>query len=109
MGVTALQILHRHKPSPRGLGNGLHPVLDLELREDMAHLGLDGLVADLEGGGDLAIRAAGDHEPQHVKLARRERVECSVVGRESRHSRIDIGSTADLQPWPSAGAPFASR
>src|SRR6187549_783655 len=57
--------------SERGLDQ-LGERVDLQLLHDLGAVRLDGLDADVEAFGDLAVHAARDHERHHLALALRE-------------------------------------
>jgi hypothetical protein len=51
---------------------------ELQLPQHRAHVGLDGLRADVELAGDLLVRVAPRDEPEHLALPRRELVELGI-------------------------------
>ena len=80
------------KPMAERESRGGRARRDFELREDVAHVTVDRLLAERELGGNLPIRAAGCHEPQHLKLARRESVLCTAnAGRRARSEGVEMG------------------
>src|SRR5262245_59700136 len=62
----------------------------VELREDVAHVAVDGLLAEREVGGDLSVRAAGRDEPQNLELALREAARGRGCRRRARTQRVDV-------------------
>src|SRR5207247_7981148 len=68
---------------------GRRPRGDAQLREDVLHVAGDGVLADHERGGDLAVAPTGRDEAQHLELARREAVVGS--GRPRQSERVDPG------------------
>ena len=61
----------------RGRGR---PGGDAQLREDVLHVPGDGVLAEHERRGDLAVRPAGGDEPQHLELAATQAVRIVPVG-----------------------------
>src|SRR5262245_10199421 len=53
---------------------------DVELVEEVAQVGLDGLRAQEQLGGDLRVRPAVADEPRHLELALGERLDAHAVG-----------------------------
>src|SRR5262245_2717760 len=58
-----------------GEHDGLDPVAEAELLEDVGDVGLDGCLADEELLPDLVVGQAAGDEPQNIPLARGEFVE----------------------------------
>ena len=50
----------------------LATAVDAQLRQDVAHVALDGEDAELERGGDLLVRGARGDQSGHLLLASRE-------------------------------------
>src|SRR5439155_9993392 len=69
-----------------------------ELREDVLHVAGDGVLADHERRGDLAVALAGGHEPQGLELASGEPVRLTTcVASEERHDTRKIGDGAEAR------------
>src|SRR5208283_6059739 len=66
---------------------GMRAVLGAQLRQDISHLTLYGLLAQREGPGDLFIRVALRDQPQDAYLCRRERVVRRMLRQLERHFR----------------------
>src|SRR3954454_15774369 len=70
-----------HLP-PHGVTDRLRPRVQAQLVEDVAHVELDGVLAEAEAVGQLPVRGdAVDHQLEHFALAVGERV---GVGRRRR-------------------------
>src|SRR5207253_3008784 len=52
-----------------GVDDRLHPRVQVQLLEDVAHVVLDRVLGDVEVLGDLAVAHALGHELQHLELA----------------------------------------
>src|SRR5438552_9813843 len=52
-----------------GVDDRLHPRMQVQLLEDVAHVVLDRVLGDVEVLGDLAVAHALGHELQHLELA----------------------------------------
>jgi hypothetical protein len=57
------------EPRLVGEDDRLHPVAELELRQQPRHVFLHGGLAEDRGGGDLGVRQALRDQPEHVPLA----------------------------------------
>ena len=62
-----------------GEDRGLDAVLQIELGEDAADVGLDGLLADYQLAGDLAVAVPAGDEVEDLAFARREGLEAGRV------------------------------
>src|SRR4051794_16305213 len=49
--------------------DGLHAVAQGELGEDVGDVGLDGSLADVQGGGDFGVALSGSQRAEHFALA----------------------------------------
>ena len=74
----------RHQALAKGEGGGLHPVLEVQLLEDVLQVVLDGVLGDRQGRGDLLVAPALRHQLEHALLARGQlgagRRGCGVAG-----------------------------
>ena len=61
------------EPGPRRLRGGRGAGRLTELPQDVRHVPVHGVLAEDERRGDLAVRVTGGNEPEHVRLAPRER------------------------------------
>src|SRR5579863_834062 len=82
---------------PEGVGHQLRPVLEPELVEQSADVGLDGFFADEEALGNLPVGFSEGDLAQDFELAGRDRVgSASARGRSGEdatgYGRIDEGS-----------------
>src|SRR5208282_3425662 len=66
---------------------GMRAVLGAQLRQDISHLTLDGLLAERERPGDFLVRVALRDEPQDAYLRRRERVVRRMLRQLEGHFR----------------------
>src|SRR5262249_50940153 len=67
------------------------PRVGLELREDVADVALDGLLADEELRSYVRVRHAVGEELEDLPLARRQHVGLVLAGQEGRHQgRVDV-------------------
>jgi hypothetical protein len=84
--------------------DGLGPVTDVELGEDVCHVGLGGAFADHQPRGDLEVGVPVRHETEDLLLPRRELVEAGLEVRARRtegepvdhgagHRRVDDGAS----------------
>ena len=65
----------------------MRAILGAQLRQDVSHLALDGLLAELECPGNLFVCISLRNEPQDAYLRRRERVIRGVLGQLERYLR----------------------
>src|SRR5262249_37284746 len=71
--------------------NGLRPRVRLELGEDVAHVALDGLLADEELRCHVLVRHPVGEQLQDLALAARQHVVLVLAGQERGHQRrIDV-------------------
>ena len=82
-GVVSSAAIH---PVAHDIRRGLGPALEAELREDRAHVVLDGLVRQEDGVGDLLVRAPVGQEQEDLPLLPRSGV----------RRLVDIGAGRDL-------------
>src|SRR4051794_10955253 len=68
----------------------LYPRGDVELAEQVAHVGFDGLDAEEQLGGDLGVGLAVDDEPCHLELALRERLEAAAIRHAGSRAAMDV-------------------
>ncbi len=81
----------------RGPGGDLGARGEAELAEDVADVGLDGPLAENEGGGDLSVRLAPADERRHVALARGQPAE-GLLGSLARCERRGRGNEVGRAP-----------
>src|SRR5687768_3744414 len=79
------QVFRRHDAACERPHGRLRAVLRTELGQDVSHVCLDGLFADVEGGGDVLVRLAERDVPKHLELARSE----IVGGVRAQHAVTD--------------------
>jgi hypothetical protein len=60
------------EPEPLSAGGRGEARVDVELAEDVRHVRRDGLLADEEPVGDLAVGESVGEQPEHLDLSRRE-------------------------------------
>src|SRR5947209_7059791 len=75
--------------------DGLRPRVRLELREDVAHVALHGLLADEELRRDVGVRHPVGEELEDLPLPRREHVVLVLAHEERGHQgRVDVALAA---------------
>jgi hypothetical protein len=83
------------EPGLVGQDYGLHSVPQVQLGQDMPHVGLDGAFLDDKPFGDLGIRQALGDQPEHVELPASQLAEYG--GHRSR-GPDGAGEAADQTP-----------
>jgi hypothetical protein len=69
-----------------GEHDGLHPIVELELGEDTADVGLHGRFGEDESFGDLRVGVSGGDLDEYFALPRCERCQDLVGGRRARRA-----------------------
>src|SRR5262249_12025269 len=80
---------------------------DAHLVEDVAQVGLDGLLAQEQLRGDLRVGLAVDDEPGHLELASGQRPDASPVGGAWPGAPVDV--MPELSQLPLRALPVAPR
>jgi hypothetical protein len=83
---------------PGGDGDGLQPRRGVQLRIEVAHVRVDGVVADAHPRGDLLHRQPGDEQFERVVLARRQAV-VGAGGREPSQQRQHLMLPKSYHQW----------
>ena len=83
--------------------------MDLELFHDVRPVGFNGLDADVELLGDLAVHAAGDHQLEHLALALRELGKTRAVNAAALVALARLGIALDAILHHRHHAPVVER
>src|SRR4051794_23158545 len=101
-----LRRLRLDEPAADRVAHELHAVAHAELAQQVAAVGLDGLLAEVEDLADLLVRVRLGDQLEDLLLARRERLlgAGGLVGHPLAHERALSGAGQERLP-PGPGAP----
>ena len=86
-GVTCDAKLELDNPSLQPDHRGMRAILGAQLRQDISHLTLDSLFAELERPGDLFVCVTLRDQPQDTHFRRRKRVGRGMLSQLELHIR----------------------
>ena len=100
-GLCLLRVVRRGRLLARVSGRGRRPIGaldragqldargDVELAEDVAQMGLDGLLAEEQLGRDLGIRLRVEDETRHLELALAQGLEAGPIALATARTTMD--------------------